>query len=460
MLSIESLSINYPDKELPALKDINFELPKGAVCLLSGDSGSGQTTLCLAIAGVLQHTRPEAAVFGSIRWNDRIIKHEIFHPEVAITLENPYCQLSGIKRSVREELAFGLEMQGFPSHKMEERIHLASDKFGISHLLPRNPKTLSGGETQKVVIASSYLLMPQLWILDRPLTELDPLARFEFLQTLKELANQNGTTVIITEEPASDIYSIATHLLTITNECVIFSLNMAKDLVKSVNTSIFTTMSFTKTGSNFNRASSAINSSVQVTEVGFQYAPDQPMIFENLNIFVEPGECLWITGPNGCGKTTLAKIIAGILKHQRGEVKVNGINVGIEPLWKVARCVAYAFQNPDLQIFSINIWEEVSFGPKVLGYSEEKCNELTGYTINLFGLGNLEKAHPHDLNRSQRKRLGLASTFATDTPILILDEPTQFQNNSERKMIKKAMDEALNKGKSILCITHATDFID
>lgn len=461
MLNVESLSINYPNKDLPALKNVSFELRKGAVCLLSGDSGSGQTTLCLAIAGILQHSRPEVAMSGSIRWSGDVIGHDVFRPEIAITLENPYSQLTGLKRTVREELAFGLEMRGFSHIEMNQRIQHAAERFGIVHLLSRNPKTLSGGETQKVVIASSYLLMPELWILDRPLTELDPLSKFKLLQTLKELATQHGTTILITEEPDADVYSIATHLLNITNEGVVLSSNAASEHSALLDTSaLSTTINFTKTGSrNFSRTDLAINHHVQVSELSFQYASDQPMIFNDLSITIDPGECLWITGPNGCGKTTLAKIIAGILKPRKGEIIINGLNIESEPLWKVARHVAYAFQNPDLQIFSTNLWDEVSFGPRVLGHSEERCNELTSYAINLFGLGGLEKAHPHDLNRSQRKRLGLASTFAMDTPVIILDEPTQFQNVYGKELVKGAMKEALNKGKSILCITHALNII-
>lgn len=460
MLSIESLSINYPNKELPALRDVSFELPKGAVCLLSGDSGSGQTTLCLAIAGILQHARPEVAISGSIRWSGGVIRHDVFRPEIAITLENPYAQLTGLKRTVREELAFGLEMRGFPRIEMNQRIQYAAERFGIIHLLSRNPKTLSGGETQKVVIASSYLLMPELWILDRPLTELDPLSRFKLLQTLKELATQNGTTVIITEEPDADIYSIATHSLAVTCEGVTLSSNATKDHAELLDTSTFSNnLTFAKTTGNSGTTDYLSNNHVQVKGLGFQYSSTQPIIFEDLNLTVASGECLWITGPNGCGKTTLAKIIAGILKPQKGEVIFNGINIVAEPLWKAARYVAYAFQNPDLQIFSTNLWDEVSFGPRMF-YSEERCNQLVSHAIHSFGLDGLEKTHPHDLNRSQRKRLGLASTFAMDTSVIILDEPTQFQNSLYKQMIKHAMEEALNKGKGILSITHATDFID
>lgn len=201
------------------------------------------------------------------------------------------------------------------------------------------------------------------------------------------------------------------------------------------------------------------NPSVQVEELSFGYSPEQPMILKDLYISVNPGECLWIIGPNGCGKTTLAKIVVGILKPKRCKICVNGLNLTIEPIWRVAKHVAYAFQNPDLQFFSTDVWSEVSFGPKALGYPKDKCEVLTNYALNLFGLRGKEKSHPHDLNRSDRKRLGLASVFAMDTPIIILDEPPHLQNSQEKLLIRQAIDEALIRKKTLLVVTNEPDFI-
>jgi energy-coupling factor transport system ATP-binding protein len=460
MLKIENLTISYPDKRLPLLKGLNFEVPKGAICLILGDSGSGKTTLCLAIAGLLLHARPEAIISGFIKWDKKLINQKDFNSEIAITLENPYSQLTGLKNTVREEIAFGLEMRGVSREEVERRIQLATETFGITHLLLRSPRTLSGGETQKIVIASSYVLMPELWVLDRPLTDLDPLARYKFLHEVRLLANQRGTTFIITEEPASDLYSIATHLLTIREEVVDFSSNTKKDSTLSIDvSSLLPTLTLVKTKEIFIGRDSLNYSSVQIKKLGFQYSSDYPIIFENLDITVNPGECLWITGPNGCGKTTLLKIIAGILKPKKGEVWINNINCSSEPIWKVARYVSYAFQNPDLQFFSNDVWSEVFFGPKTLGYPKDKCKTLTEYALYLFGLDNKAKRHPHDLNRSERKRLGLASAFAMNTPVIILDEPTQFQTSQGKLALRQAICENLRKEKTFLIATNILDFI-
>lgn len=458
MLRAKNLSIKYPDKMISALINVNFELPQGAICLLSGDYSSGQTTLCLAIGGLIKHAKPDAIISGVIEWKGTYIDPDKFHPEIAITLENPYSQFSGIKYSVIEEIAFGLEMRGLSYCEMNKRIGFVAEALDISHLLQRNLRTLSGGETQKIVLACSYVLKPDLWILDRPLTELDPLSRINFLENLKHASEQNGATIVIAEEPAADLFSIATHLLNIKEKSTEISLNTCRQGIISESSTFPSKMQLTKTLSDSHKKNSFIPT-LEVDHLGFHYTPNQPLIFDDLSFSVNQGECLWITGPNGCGKTTLAKIIAGILKPKKGRIILHGKNVLTEPLWKVARHVSYAFQNPDLQIFSTNVWDEVLFGPMALGFSKERCAELAEDALKLFGLNDKKKIHPHDLTRSDRKRLGLASAFAMNTPVIILDEPTQFQNSEEKRLIKEAINESLSNGKSILCITHDLTFI-
>jgi energy-coupling factor transport system ATP-binding protein len=275
------------------------------------------------------------------------------------------------------------------------------------------------------------------------------------------LAIKEGTTIVITEEPASDIFSIASHLIHVKSEGVDISLNENRDSINlSEISALPSNITFTKTKDDNNRTDYSSIPSIEVKGLSFQYSPSQPIIFKDLQIAVKPGECLYITGPNGCGKTTLAKIIAGILKPRNGEVWINGINAGIEPIWKVARYVAYAFQNPDYQIFSTTVWNEVMFGPKSLGYSEQKSKTLTDSALRLFSLSSKKEYHPHDLNRSDRKRLGLASVYAMDTPTIILDEPTHFQSTQEKISIRQAIDESLIRGKTLIIITNLFDFIE
>ncbi len=454
MLRIIDLAITYPRRMLPVVKDINFELPNRSICLIYGQNGSGKTSLCLALAGLIQHASPEAQISGTVEWDGRVLSQKEFNAEVGVTLENPYAQISGVKSTVESEIAFGLEMRGVPPYEIKRLIHLASSVFDITHLLSRAPHTLSGGETQRVVLACSYVLSPAMWILDRPLTELDPTGRNRLLNILKTLAFQTDSIIILADEPSIKLDSIATHRLSLDTGKLTRMENVLVDSHDDSNAQpLVSSVQFQRTSIPFDKGKITPHL-VDIQNLSFRYAPDSPLIFDHLNITIDPGECLWITGPNGCGKTTLAKLIMGILKPEGGRIMIKGSNSVSCPLWENAMNVSYAFQNPDYQIFSTTVWDEVSFGPKSLGYPPHKIDSLTDNALNLFNLSEQKQVHPHDLTRSERKRLGLASTFAMDTPILILDEPTQYQDTKEKKVIFSGMKEALGKGKSILCITH------
>ena len=453
MITIENLSISYPSRKQPVFSDLTFELSAGSICLIKGGSESGKTTLCLTMAGLLNHARPDAVMKGRVLWKGVAVSQEHYNRDIAITLEQPYPQLTGIKQSVMEEMAFGLEMIGLPKAEMQARIKQAAEIFGLARLLQQAPRTLSGGETQRMVLASSYVLDPGLWVLDRPFTEIDPIGREIILQEIARLAKEKGIIAVIAEEPAPDLLSIVTHQLDLDTAQLKV---MHQGTMDGRHTISVPPSHIELTKSSFD--ASGNSNSLRLQGISFRYPGADSQVVEDFNLEANGGDCVWITGPNGSGKTTAAKLTLGLLKAQEGSILINDKPIAGKPLWEKARSVAYAFQNPDLQIFSTTVWDEVIFGPRNLGYDARQCSDLTESCLQKFGLADKKKSHPHDLNLSDRKRLGLASTFAMDTPVLILDEPSQYQNDEQKKMIAAAMIEALRSGKIILCITNSPDF--
>ncbi|MDD1751579.1 MAG: energy-coupling factor ABC transporter ATP-binding protein [Methanotrichaceae archaeon] len=453
MLKIEDLSVSYPSREWSVFNALSFELPPGSICLITGGSESGKTTLCLAMAGLLNHARPDAVMQGRILWNGETISQEHYNKDVAISLEQPYSQITGIKQSVMEEMAFGLEMMGLPRDAMRTKIAQATAIFGLTGLLRQSPKTLSGGETQRLVLASSYVLDPRLWILDRPLTEIDPMGRETILREIALLAKEKGMIAVIAEEPRPDLLALVTHHLDLDHAA--FKILDRDNIILKHNAAVLPSH-IQLTNSSITPI--ATNNSLRLQGITFRYPTAEAKVVKDFYLDAKSGDCVWITGPNGSGKTTIAKLILGLLKLQEGSIRINDTDMTGKPLWERARSVAYAFQNPDLQIFSTTVRDEVVFGPRNLGFSNENCSTLTETYLRLFGLTDKKEFHPHDLNLSERKRLGLASAFAMDSPILILDEPSQYQNENQKKMIAIAMIDALKKGKIILCITNSPDF--
>lgn len=455
MVKIENLSVSYPSRKQALFNGLSFELPLGSICLITGGSESGKTTLCLSMAGLLNHAKPDAVMQGRILWKGEAISQKHYNKDIAISLEQPYSQITGIKQSVIEEMAFGLEMIGISRDAMQTKIAKAAEVFGLTKLLHQSPKTLSGGETQRLVLASSYVLDPRLWILDRPLTEIDPRGRETILKEIALLAKDKGMIAVIAEEAAPDLLAIVTHYLDLEN-ATLKILDRANTILKYNEAVLSSHIKLTT----LSTTPIAINNSLRLQGITFRYATAKAQVVKDFYLDAKSGDCVWITGPNGSGKTTIAKLLLGLLELQEGEIFFNNITLMNKPIWERARFVAYAFQNPDLQIFSTTVRDEVIFGPKNLGMDNEQCYRLMEIYLRLFGLIDKKTSHPHDLNLSDRKRLGLASAFAMDTPILILDEPSQYQNDYQKKMIVDAMKEALKKGKIILCITNSFDFVN
>jgi energy-coupling factor transporter ATP-binding protein EcfA2 len=475
MFRVNNFSVKLGDKWI--IRDLTFEIEDGSLCFLKG--GQGKSILCLAFTGLLKVIYPEANIEGNIYLDGEEVGCSYYNPLIAITLENPYAQISGMKQTVINEIALGLELTGVSADTMLKRIYKAADDLFITNLLERDPRYLSGGETQKVAIACSYVMMPKLWILDRPFTELDESSRLRLIKIMIEYI-QKGNIIIVTDDEKKELLEkISTHYLNINDDgTVTFKKNELSKLPQ-LETSLLAfsklrlnLFSFSSLTQGFSQHLSK-NITIKIKKFlkfdsfhdkklltrGLKFAyKNGPEIFNNFNFAISSGESVLITGPNGSGKTTLAKLIMGILKPDAGTIefveRFNRIKLSELDIWEVSQYVSYAFQNPDLQIFSSSVYDEVSFSLKVRGYKKTEIEKRVKEVLKLFGLWDFKDTHPHNLRRSQKKLLGIAIAYVTDTPILILDEPFQYQDNNMRKTIIEAIKVKLKEGKIVLIITH------
>lgn len=451
MLRVTNLSIKIDGKLI--IKNLNLQLEDGELCFLSG--GLGKSILCLAFSGLLKLVYPDAEIEGEIYLDDEKIESGVYNPKIAIVLENPYAQLSGVKQKVFDEIAFGLELNGIEPAEISERVLKTSEIIGISHLLDRDPRNLSGGETQRVVIACSHVMKPKLWILDRPFTELDENGRIQLIKLMLE-ETKRGTIVIITDDEKKDLLEkISSKLLILKDDDVLVVKNTPIDYPQWLNElKTIKSISF-----NIEKISGNNNAGFKLTVQGLKFGyKNGSDIFNGFNFEAQSGDLVLITGPNGSGKTTFAKLIAGILKPKSGKIEFisgqNSINLGELELWEISKYVAYAFQNPDLQLFSKTVYDELNFTLKVRGYSKEIIDAKIQELLKFFGLWELKDIHPHNLKRSHKKLLSVIIAYSLDTPILILDEPFQYQDEFTRLKITESIKSGLKQGKIIIVITH------
>jgi len=195
-----------------------------------------------------------------------------------------------------------------------------------------------------------------------------------------------------------------------------------------------------------------------VEDVHFSY-PSGVEALKGVSLTVKDGEFVAIMGQNGAGKTTLVKHFNGLLKPTRGSVRVNGVETKKSSVAALARNVGFVFQNPDHQLFSETVEEEIAFALKNFGYEAEVIEKRITWALNLLGLSQYRKTSPFMLSGGERKRVALASVLAWDPQILILDEPTIGQDHRQKENLRQFITQMQTQGKTVVIVTHDVEFV-
>lgn len=196
---------------------------------------------------------------------------------------------------------------------------------------------------------------------------------------------------------------------------------------------------------------------IEIKDLHFTY-PGDVHALNNINLTIESGEQVAIIGQNGAGKTTLVKHLNGLLLPTSGSVNIGDWDTKEHPVAKLASRVGYVFQNPDEQLFTKNVHDEVSFGPKNLGYPPDKVEALVNDALALTELSDKRDMNPYDLSATWRKLVALASIIAMDTPVIVFDEPTTGQDAANIARIAHVIASLRQHGKTVITITHDIDF--
>lgn len=197
---------------------------------------------------------------------------------------------------------------------------------------------------------------------------------------------------------------------------------------------------------------------IEVDNVSYTY-PNGFLAVENLSLSIDKGENIAIIGQNGAGKTTTVKMMNRLLKPTSGNIIIDGMNTKDYTAAQISKKVGYVFQNPDDQIFHSDIYSEIKFGPKKLGYPEEKVKENVHAAAKLTDVEKYLEEHPYNLPYSLRKFVTIACILAMDTDVIIFDEPTAGQDFAGVKKISYIINELIKQNKTIITITHDMEFV-
>ena len=429
-----------------ALRDIRLDIAPGEIVGIAGHVGAGKSTLALAAAGLLGRSLP-ATIDGTIR-------HPLGgRPPAAFVFANPSTQLTELGETVEEEVAVGPENLALDSPVIRARVDAALALADATHLAPRIPRELSGGELQRVALASALALRAPLLVLDEPTAQLDPDAAAEFAKALRSLRD-TGVAILIVEQNLELLAAIASRVILLADGAVLAS-GAPLDVLGRTPPLDPRLGGLRTPPSASSRRDVARAPLLRIDGLVAGYG--EHVVIEDLSLVVGNGEVVAWIGKNGAGKSTLARTIMGLVAARAGTIGVGSTELTALPVHERARFVGLVFQDPRRQLFSRTVLEEASFGPRTLGATRAEAAVQAREALFVVGLGGRESAHPGDLAPQHQRRLAIASALASRPRFLMLDEPTAGQDAEGRGFIRAALEMQRSQGAAAV-ITHDLNF--
>ena len=492
-LEIDGLGVRYFGRNEDALADVTFGVDGGEIVGVAGRNGSGKSTLLLAATGLVPRIL-RAKVRGEVRVGGEAVSEPAAARRIGIVFPNPANQLSATKATVREELAFGLENLGVPRAQMDGRIDRVLADLRIEHLADRMPFALSGGEQQRVAIASIVAMSTDVLALDEPTGQLDPAGTRSVAELLVGLA-AGGTAVLVAEHD-SDVLGLTGRVLALDAGRVVaedlpgralgsatlglLGLEPPTLVALAEAAGLAPERAFDEDALVVALRDGRRGRGPRSTAPGAAAPPWEPVravapaaieiaglvhrypsgveAVRGVDLAIGPGVAVAIVGQNGSGKTTLVKHLNGLLRPTEGTVRVAGRDIAGDPVHLVARTVGFVFQNPDDQLFNRSIEREVAFGSRNVGFPEDLARRLVDAAIAAVGLADARGDNPYDRNVSDRKLVALASVLAMDPAVLVLDEPTTGQDGPGVARVGAIVDAWRAAGRTVIAITHDMEF--
>ena len=450
VIDVRSLTVFYGEKK--GIDDVNLSIDEGEIVLVGGESGCGKSTLMNAICGFIPHIMP-ARVNGEIYIEGKKINSPVEVARiVGMVQQEPDSQFC--TETVEEEIAFGPENFNFERKEIENAINESLSAVNAKHLRKRKLVELSGGEKQKVSIASMLAVKPRVLILDEPTASLDQKSIKEVLDAIRNLREDRKITLIIVEHRLERFFEISTRLILMENgkiflDCKKGSLEydrFKKDTNKDFEFRI-----------NQSRKEYGDRNVISVRNLTFKYGNRR--ILDCVNLDIKEGSIVGLLGNNGTGKTTFLRLLCGLENIQEGSITIFGNRYdskNLPKVWMIARVLGLVFQNPTHQIFENSIEKEILFA------SKNFCLDLTNAlkTVEEYEKkeGVRRDRHPNRLSFGQKRRLNILSVSSYQPRVLLLDEPLAGQDTKNVLLICEVLQRLHENGVTILIVTHEPSF--
>lgn len=470
LIELQSVTFRYPNREAEALRDLNLSIAEGEFVLVVGPSGSGKSTLLRTLNGLVPHFSG-----GRISGQVRVAGHDpiaegphAMSPVVGLVQQDPEAQF--VVDTVEDELAFGMENQGLPQTLMRKRVEEVLDQLAIAPLRQRRISSLSAGQKQRVAIGSVLTLQPRVLVLDEPTSQLDPQSAEEVLTSLRQLNQDLGLTIVLSEHRLERVVQYADRMVYLpasgeapwigTPEDVLRHMPFAPPVVKLAQALDWRPMPLTVKGARRFAAQLELHPSVRMIPDGdapvcvaahdVWYDYDGTQALTGLTLQARRGELVALMGRNGSGKTTLLKHLVGLLQPRRGRVVIDGLDTRETTVEALIQHVGYVPQDPSALLFADTVRQELEFTCRAHGLPAPDTQRWLA-ELDLAGLG---ERYPRELSVGQRQRVALAAILVAEPTILLLDEPTRGLDPDEKQLLAELLRAQTRQGRTVIMATH------
>jgi energy-coupling factor transport system ATP-binding protein len=408
--------------------------------------------------------------------------------EVGMVFQDAEDQL--VSTTVEKEVAFGLENAGLPRSTISKRVEEMLAGLGLSRLRRSFIPELSGGETQKVVLASVMALHPRILVLDEPTSQLDPLSAEDLLTVVRRIHEETGTTVVMSEHRLERCYHYASRVLYIEEGRILFDGppgeaarwcgEREKAFIPPVSR-VFLKAGWEEIPLTVNQArvllqrhagmngdpreARDVSSSprrreeVALAKSLWYVYPNGPEALKNLDMFLGRGEHKTLMGENGAGKSTLLRCALGLLQPSRGKMRLFGEAPGPERLPQLASRLGYCPQNPASYFTCSTVREELIHTMRLRGRAGREAEEAVDGQLKRLGLEDMAGRNPRDLSTGEREKVVVAATTLPPIPdLVIMDEPTRGLDYRSKQTIMDYLRECKEEGSTLLVATHDVEF--
>ena len=491
--TIENLSFQYPNVEKKALNNICLSIKRGSYVCICGRSGSGKTTLMRHFKTVLT---PYGKRQGTILFDGTELSQVDARTQssaIGYVMQDPDSQI--VTDKVWHELAFGLESLGCDQRTMRLRVAEMASYFGIQDWFHKNVTELSGGQKQLLNLASIMAMQPEVLILDEPTSQLDPIAAADFLNTVKKINRELGTTVIISEHRLEDVLPSSDRVIVMERGEIIADqsprtvgetlsrkgssmlasmpspVRIHRELESRLECPLTVHEGRSWLSEELKNVSLSVtrlpeadvyaepeDAAVELRELWFRYEKDLPDILKGTSLSVAPGTIHAIVGGNGTGKSTTLKAIAGIVKPYRGHVLINGKRLDKYKSSELFKgCLAMLPQDPKSLFVKKTVREDLleMLDP---GLSESEKEQRISGIAGTCEISELLDSHPYDLSGGEQQRAALAKVLLCEPKLLLLDEPTKGIDNFFKETLASVLNRLKAEGVTVLMVSHDVEF--